>query len=241
MDACLGIPMPTCLRDFVAQSFESPRRHSGTYTDSLITNYGDAHGKAMEEVEKCRFLADGPDDIVVLLERPATDHKYSVPLAEFVSCSNTLRAVDELIRFATRSQRNIQNVSAVDVFSLKPRGATVPSDEECHDLATDILQAKRPKVIIGCTGDIRASHWLYCLNAGKVTGVPCTKYVDLGVNGHSALFVASFHPGYCINWVNWCVESRIKLISDFVFAFRATEGSVREPSWLSSILSLRPK
>lgn len=36
----------------------------------------------MEEVEKCRLLADGPDDIVVLLERPATDHDYSAPLAE---------------------------------------------------------------------------------------------------------------------------------------------------------------
>lgn len=238
--ACLEIPMPSCMRDFVTHSSTPPPRPGGAYVDSLIANFGNVHGKAMEEVEKCRLLADGPDDIVILLERPATDHDYSAPLAEFVSCSETLRAVDELIRFATRAQRNIQNVSVVDVFSLKPEGANAPSDDECHDLAKEILLAKKPKVIIGCTTKIRQSHWLYCLN-GKVTGVPCTKYIDLGINEHSALFVRSFHPGYCVNRVDWCVESRIKLVYDFVFAFQATTRPVEHPSWLSSISSLRAK
>jgi len=228
------------MRDFVTHSSTPPPRPGGAYVDSLIANFGNVHGKAMEEVEKCRLLADGPDDIVILLERPATDHDYSAPLAEFVSCSETLRAVDELIRFATRAQRNIQNVSVVDVFSLKPEGANAPSDDECHDLAKEILLAKKPKVIIGCTTKIRQSHWLYCLN-GKVTGVPCTKYIDLGINEHSALFVRSFHPGYCVNRVDWCVESRIKLVYDFVFAFQATTRPVEHPSWLSSISSLRAK
>ncbi|EXJ66863.1 uncharacterized protein A1O5_10058 [Cladophialophora psammophila CBS 110553] len=241
MDVCLEIPMPSCMRDFIVQSSTPPPRLGGTYIDGLIASFGDAHGKAMEEVEKCRLLVHGPDDIVVLLERPATDHDYSASLAEFVSCSETLRTVDELIRFATRAQRNIQNVSVVDVFSLKPHGTNAPSDDECHDLAKEILQAKKPKVIIGCIGEIRQCHWLSCLNAGKIIGVLCTKYIDLGVNGHSALFVRSFHPGYCINRVNWCVESRIKLVYDFVFAFRAITGPVRHPSWLLSILSLRAK
>ncbi|KAK7932900.1 hypothetical protein LTR80_011580 [Exophiala xenobiotica] len=219
--ACLEIPMPSCMRDFVTHSSTPPPRPGGAYVDSLIANFGNVHGKAMEEVEKCRLLADGPDDIVILLERPATDHDYSAPLAEFVSCSETLRAVDELIRFATRAQRNIQNVSVVDVFSLKPEGANAPSDDECHDLAKEILLAKKPKVIIGCTTKIRQSHWLYCLN-GKVTGVPCTKYIDLGINEHSALFVRSFHPGYCVNRVDWSHErpSRGDDLIDLLFNLR---------------------
>src|ERR1700743_1646771 len=100
--------MSACMRALLLHSHRPHLPDPVTHTvDRFIATFGDAHDKAMAEVEKCHLLADGPDDIVVLLERPATGHDYNTPFAEFVSCSQTLRALDELIRFATRTQPKV--------------------------------------------------------------------------------------------------------------------------------------
>ena len=229
----LGIPIPFCMRQFVRHVPQPIGSDRNDQVGDLITVFGTAHKKGSDEIQKCRLLAQGLDDMVVLLERPALDHEYSMKFGDFVARSPTLRTVDELIRFATASKRNISNVCILDILSFKPIGAELPLDEECHKLVQHILQIRKPKVILGCSREISISQWFGNFQAGNsgVARDPCWVTMDDG----RLLYIPSFHPGYCVNHVTWCANSRIMLAYHFVLAFSDVKEPYSLPSWISSV------
>jgi len=116
----------------------------------LLRAFGKEFNCSEGEITQACNLASGPSDIVVILERPAPNHNYEATFEEFVSDCKTLKAVDELIRFATNRARSIYTVSILDTFSFKTRKTwSRPSDEECNQLLSRILRIKKPKVVLG--------------------------------------------------------------------------------------------
>ena len=93
-----------------------------TVTDAaaikLIEDQGKRLGRSTQEIQHACDLARGPRDIVIVLERPASDHNYMLEFGEFVGKLSALRALNELILFATKLSRSIFTVSVIDEFSF---------------------------------------------------------------------------------------------------------------------------
>lgn len=104
------------------------------------------HMVPKSEVQKCWRLAPGYDDIVILLTRPSKDHQYNVVFDKFVLRSPVLKAIKDLVRFASGGARSIIDVCILDVFSFKPKQLNTrrhyPSDLECHDLIERMIKSK---------------------------------------------------------------------------------------------------
>lgn len=110
----------------------------GTYIDGLIANFGDAHGKAMEEVEKCRLPADGPDDtsycLSALLLITTTAHRWQslirvrIHFAPWTNESALQHDLSAIFRVLASSMSSHLSLTA----------ASAPWDDECHDLAKDL-------------------------------------------------------------------------------------------------------
>jgi hypothetical protein len=200
--------------------------------DNVIRLFGNRLGKGEHEIEKCRLLAEGSDDLLILLERPANNHKYDKPFDVFVSGSPALGALDELIRFASNGYRNLRNTTVVDVFTMKPKkeiNSVRPSDEECCDLVRSIIQLKQPKVVLGCTA------YIWALGLHGLKGVPSAGHVDFGKTTLRFLLVPSLHPAYCVNIAKWCAKSRLALIYHVILAMRCLDGMVEIPTWSSAL------
>jgi hypothetical protein len=125
---------------------------------------------------------------------------------EFVEKSPALRALNELILFATKSSQSIFTVSIIDAFSFQakskvpPQPLHQPSDSECLTLLGEFLRLKRPRIVLSCT------------NADRV--------VAEQLEGCGAVFIQSFHPGYAVNRRTHSARLRLRLIADFIDAFR---------------------
>ncbi|KAF2210297.1 hypothetical protein CERZMDRAFT_86334 [Cercospora zeae-maydis SCOH1-5] len=99
---CLGIPVPKSIvalatRDATPQ--RTPR--STTLIRNIISDFGRIHSRSVEEIDRACELAEGHDDVVILLERLAMDHDYSKPFATFCRASPVLYSLEQLVRFAT--------------------------------------------------------------------------------------------------------------------------------------------
>lgn len=121
----------------------------------ILRNFGKEFRLPRDEIDHACNLTSGPSDVVVILERPRSRkfHDYGLPFPRFVDCCKTLWAVNELIRFASNGARSIHTVTVLDAFSFKPKGDIHILDERCHQLLAEILQAKKPKVVIRCHRD----------------------------------------------------------------------------------------
>jgi hypothetical protein len=99
-------------------------------------------------------LATGPRDIVIVLERPASDHHYILEFREFIEKS---LALNELILFAMKLSRSIFTVSVIDAFSFQPKSKVPPQpsyqplDSECLTLLGEFLRLKQPRIVLSCT------------------------------------------------------------------------------------------
>ena len=152
---CLDIPLPSCLQELL----RAPPVALGNTADhevlELIKSFGRELGRSEVEVMHACNLASGPADVVGILERPHSNQNYSLNFEQLVSDCKTLRAVDDLIRFATKGTRSIHTVTVLDAFSFKSSKAeSHPSDEACHEILKQILQVKKPRVVLCCwSGD----------------------------------------------------------------------------------------
>lgn len=130
----------------------------------------------------------------------------------------TLRAIDDLVRFATQGARSIYTVTVLNAFFYQPDGYLTELDERCHEVLARILKAKKPKVIIRCHSGEYSVEWL------KRIELPAREYrllrreVDIAED-HTATVFQSFHPSCAVNNADCRPEYRALLISHFVAAF----------------------
>ena len=234
MDQCLDIPLPGCIGEF--RCLEADYHLSAVEDEvvRLIRSFGESYSIPESEIQKYLQLAQGGDDLVILLERPVAGQDYTLPFEKFIENSKTLNAVDELLRFASGGRRSIHNVSIINAYSFKPKAALNPPNKACHDLVKSILQAKLPRAVLGCTGEIDCSHWLGQFCASSPSGKLRTTTIHLDP-AKETMFISSFHPSYCINWFPTDADLRLLLIYHFCFAIFCLSQRQKspEPGWMS--------
>lgn len=179
----------------------------------------------MEEIEKELDLASGPSDLVIILQRPARNHNYAISFEKFVQDCPTLKAVDELIRFATNGARSIRTVSVLDALMFKPGWRKRVSDERCHQLLGEVLRLKKPSVILQCHTEYYKDPWLqnHCL-------LPCEGYrmrwkTFMHDGETESTVIQSFHPSVAVNYKRHRPEYRILLLYHFARAFSHPQGT----------------
>lgn len=190
----MGIPIPLSAQQLPQSPPVCPPSEGDIKADKLLCDLGNRHGVEENVIIQARSLASGPSDLVIILERPQSNANYNVPFDQFVASCPTLQAVDEVIRFATKGARGIHTVTVLDAFSYKPnKGNTRLLDKDCHETLAQILQAKKPRVVIRCHRDEYQQDWM------KRFDIPGEEYelrrknVDFG-HGHVAILFQSFHP-----------------------------------------------
>lgn len=119
---CLEIPMPQCLQ----QSLETPPICMACQKDldtiQVLRDVGNERQHPEHEIIQATNLASGLSDIVVILPRPRSDenHRFDVDFNDFVQRCETLKVVDELIRFASNGTRSIHTVTVLNACSYQP-------------------------------------------------------------------------------------------------------------------------
>ena len=127
---CLGIPVPLSLKGIVSVPPVCYPSQGDKETIEILQNFGrELHRPANEITQACN-LASGFSDIVIILERPRRIHKFKDSFTKSVEDCPTLKAVDELVRLATKGARSIHTVTVLDVFSFQPDKKDISSDEE---------------------------------------------------------------------------------------------------------------
>lgn len=169
---CLNIPLPLCIRKLVKVPPVTVSQPKDIDALDLISELGQKYNIDGNEILQARNLARGCSDIVVILERPAPNHDYSLSFENFVAACPTLNAVDKLIKFATNKTRSIKTVSVFDALSLQPNeGDGRPSNAECYSLLEKMLKTKKPKVVICCWSDTTARCYNKLVGRFKGGGV----------------------------------------------------------------------
>lgn len=200
----------------------------------LLKRFGRRLDRPENEIEQACNLASGPADLVVILERPAPNHNYSVSFEQFVTDCKTLKAVDDLIKFATRGARSIYTVTVLDAFSFKPsKNKAEPSDEKCRDLIAEVLRLKKPRVLLCCWSGTYTDHWV---NQFRSLGVGSLHLRDETVIKYqTAVIVRSFHPAMAVCYNTCNANYRVLLIYHFVSAFAELNKPIPLPSWMKTI------
>lgn len=237
---CLNILLPRCIRRLVEEPpAPLPIRSRDIQVLDLITNFKEKYKNIIseDEIKQARNLASGHSDIVVILERPAPNHDYSVDSEKFIIDCPTLKAVDELIKLATKGKRSIQSVSVFDAHSFKPNGKEmVPTDEDCYLLLEEMLKAKRPKVVICCWGNWKkrcSNPFVYRFLGG---GIGRQKIHDeVNIEDWDCVAIRSFHPSVALRYKKYDADFRALLAYHFIAAFTELSHRIEEPYWLLEI------
>ena len=222
---CLEIPIPLSVQA-LPRTPPASFHHPGDLTSlQALKDFGKEFNVPYDEIDQACNLASGPADMVVILERPNTraSHDYKYPFPQFVTRCRSLWAVDELIRFATNGARSIHTVTVLDAFSFKADNKSHIPDERCHQLLTEILRLKKPKVVIRChKGEYKDASM-------KRLELPSKEYkfvrkeIDAGEN-HKTTILQSFHPSVAVNYGAYRPEYRCLLIYHFIAAFAELSG-----------------
>jgi hypothetical protein len=179
--------------------------------------------------------------LIVVLERPGPRQKYFLSFEQFVFDCHPLKAVDDLIRFATKGARSIYTVTVVDAYTFKPdKSQARPSDEECHLLLEKILKTKKPKAVLCCWqagGDARCNNKY--VEQFMSRGVGCQPIrADGPIENHATVIIRSFHPATAVKYNTCNMDYPFLLIYHFIAAFAELSGLTQDPQWLVEI-SLR--
>lgn len=211
-------PIAQCMQ----RTIRVPPVRLGTNSDfavlQLLRHLGRRSGVSEPEIRQACDLASGPNDILILLERPHQSQDYEQPFEVFVNTCPTLKGLDDLIRLATRGSRSIYTVSVLDAFSLKPTNdGKRPSDADCHTFIEQAIYLKRPRVILCCwQGDqVPTSIDQY---RSKGMGFWPMKEEIVIENTRITLF-RSFHPAKVIRYARFNGTYQGLLIYHYILAF----------------------
>ncbi|KAH8802776.1 hypothetical protein F5884DRAFT_803017 [Xylogone sp. PMI_703] len=223
---CLGIPVPRCVQVLPCTPPVSFYHQGDIESLELLRNFGKHFACAENEINHACYLASGPSDVVVILQRPKPRkyHNYDYPFPQFVDHCETLRAVDQLIQYATNGARSIHTVTVLDAFSFKPNKDDDIPDEECHQLLAEILRRKMPKIVIRCHTDEYKDPWMKQFELAREDYKLLRKEIQVDEN-HTITVLQSFHPAIAVYHAKYQPEYRCLLIYHFIAAFSELSGA----------------
>lgn len=225
---CLDIPVPQCLQKLLSEPPLCLPIAGDTEALDLLKNFGEFFYRDKNEITQACNLASGPSDIVIILERPNGSHDYQAPFGQFVNDSPTLRAVDDLIRLATKGARSIHTVTVLDAFPYKALGNTAIPDEQCHELLGKILRAKKPKVVLCCYSGSYRHPWMQRFQTLQMPAVyyrmERSEVLIESDYTWTTIAIQSFHPSVAVNKFDRWPEYRALLMHHFAAAFAELDG-----------------
>lgn len=243
---CLNIPLPRCMRRLVEEHpAPFPIGSGDIQVLDLITKFTEKYENIGEdEIKQARNLASGHSDIVIILERPAPNHDYSVDFGQFIIDCPTLNAVDGLIKLATKGKRSIQSVSVFDAHSFKPhsfkpgKGDEFPTDNDCYLLLEEMLKAKKPKVVICCWSGWKERCTNPFIRQILGGGIGCREIRDeVNIDDWDFVAIRSFHPSIALRRKKYDADFRALLVYHFIAAFTELSHRIEQPCWLLEIVN----
>lgn len=237
--------MPQCLQQLLETPPISIVCQKDLDTIQVLRDVGNERQHPEYEILQATNLASGLSDIVVILLRPRSheNHRFDVDFNDFVRRCDTLKVVDELIRFASNGTRSIHTVTVLNACSYQPLDKEPTLDKQSEAILARILQIKKPKVIIQCHNHKYTDPWMERFNFGQGPYRLQRKPVEIS-DDHSAIVIPSFHPSHAVNFNEHRPELQILLVYHFVDAFRALKDkldgdeSPRLPCCAQEILEL---
>ncbi|OBT85271.1 hypothetical protein VE02_06522 [Pseudogymnoascus sp. 03VT05] len=225
---CLDIPLPRCIRKLVEVPPTPDSLPSDNDVLDLIRKFGRKYDRSENEIRKACDLAAGHSDLVVILERPARTHNYSLGFKEFVANCRTLDALDKFIKFATNKTRSIETVSVFDALSFKPYvNDDRPSNDDCYSLLEEMLKTKKPRVVICCWSERNAACSNDFVRQFKGGGVGRQLFrVNVDTEWGSPVAIRSFHPSTAVCYRKYNPEYQILLLHHFMAAFSDLDLSI---------------
>jgi hypothetical protein len=223
----LGIPVPKEVQKLPRVPPMCYATEGDAMALEILSGLGRRQGVRKAEIARACDLLSGRSDVLIILERPRAD-RYDVMFNDFVQASDTLRSLDDLIRFSTRGALSIHAVSVVDAFSFQKEKDCTEFDLDCHQTLGQIIRTKKPKVIIRCHGEEYKDEWM------KAFEFPAKEYrfvqKDVEIeDGHFTTVVQSFHMSCAVQNADYRPEYRALLIHHFVAAFAELHGNSQLP------------
>lgn len=217
--------IPRCLRGMTQSPPVCLHQQKDIQATQILREHGQESGCSSHSIIQSSNLASGLSDVIVILERPRTENSHSPnqSYGGFVNDCRTLKAVDELLRFASRGTRDIGTVTVVNAFSLQPDKNAHKANLRCEEILARFIQMKRPQVIIHCTNPKYESPWMRRFNFGGDLYRVRSEHIGI-VDGHTAIVIPSFHPSHAINHYDNRLELRVLLMYHFAFAFHSLGG-----------------
>lgn len=228
---CLDIPIPQCVQALVQGPPHSCVKLEDSAILSLIQDFGRKHHLPQDEIQQACNLGSGMSDVLIILERPAPRHDYSVDFNKFVADCPTLRATDQLIKFSSKGQRTIHNVTILDAFSFQPNKNRPCLTEPWFDVLERLVKLKRPKVILCCWSGPCEHPFISKLRSLGLGSKSVREYEDEA----KTFLIRSFHPATVVCYGERKVHSRMLLICHFVMAFAQLGEKLMIPEWIDSI------
>lgn len=238
----LGIPVPKSVMSMRKLPPVFPNSIGDLRAAELIEDFGREFGCSSAEITQALNLASGPSDVIVVLERPLKprSHDYAAPFEQFVSSCETLSAVDELIRFATKGTRSIHSVTVIDAYMFKPDERPSIPDERCHQLLGQIIRLKTPKVVVCCHTSVYKDSWMKRFELRHTHYGVITEYLltikPVAIDNETNTYaVQSFHPSRAVNYMQLNPEYRALLLHHFIAAFSCLYRQYSEPDIVEKI------
>lgn len=233
-DVVLDIPIPQCVQARPRPPPVCLPSQGDVLAINLLTKFGHDLRTDKNEINQACNLAAGLSDVVIIIERPHNGN-YNTSFDKLVEDCMSLRAVDDLIRFASKGARSIHTVTVLDAFSYQPLKDVTTFDGRCHQLLADMLKVKKPKVVIRCHTGTYQNEWM------RRFELPAKNYKLVRRNvgfddGHRTIVFQSFHPSCAVNYAQRIrPEYRALLIHHFVAAFAELHGQSQLPRFAERI------
>ncbi|KAF9882570.1 hypothetical protein FE257_006858 [Aspergillus nanangensis] len=233
--------IPRCLKELPQVPPMCPLRTGDLQAIQIVTEHGRGLGRSVPEISQVHNLASGLSDIVVILERPREEksHNPDQSFENFVDACDTLKAVDELLRFSSRGARNISTVTVINAFAFQyaKEKNDIEASLNCEEVLARFLLEKKPQVIIHCLNPCYQSPWMARFNfSGRGYRIR-TEVVRIS-DFHEAIMIPSFHPSHAINYLKHRLELRVLLMYHFALAFRSLSSEVAVPCCASRVLDM---
>ncbi|KAK3383785.1 hypothetical protein B0T24DRAFT_606243 [Lasiosphaeria ovina] len=233
----LGMGIPQCVQALPQSPPTCLPSQGDQSANKLLEDFGTEVGASENEIAQASNLASGSSDVVVILERPSSAASRNTSFEGYLRDCKSLQALDEVTRFATKEARSIRNRTVLDAFSYQPDKNNNDRDAQCHRLLAQILQVKKPRVVIRCHRDSYQDEWMgrfdYFVDDYQME----REDVDFG-DGHTAVLIQSFHPSCAVNNAEFRPEYRALLIHHFIAAFAELRGKHELPEVVEDIRQL---
>jgi hypothetical protein len=229
---CLGIPMPQCIEKLVETPPICIASQKDLDTIQVLREVGHERQRPEHEIIQATNLASGLSNIVVILLRPRLHerHHFDVDFNNFVQDCETLKVVDELIRFTSNKTRCIHTVTVLNAFSYQPLDHKPTLDKQSEKILSKMLQIKKPRIIIHYHNKKYTNSWIIRFNLNQGPYRLQRELVEIS-NNHSAIIIPSFHPSAAVNHDKHRPELQILLVYHFVNAFHALKYKPNRKEW----------